>query len=153
MGPVLQDGTGRAIDLTNATSLCNITAIAYAENLVEDISIFLTEILLSLPDSTSLVVIRPYADENAQSGDDTVVDRDHEGIGTAWAAAFAYDEFLPFEGIRVPCDVLTLRLLHPLRWDEHLDRGVNALRNAGIPLRLEYLAGSGAICFYGPSHE
>ena len=69
MGPVLQDGTGRAIDLTNATSLCNITAIVDVENPAESISIFLTEILLSLPDSTSLdsctVVIRPYADENA----------------------------------------------------------------------------------------
>ena len=99
------------------------------------------------------MVIRPYADENAQSDDDTVVDRDNEEIGTAWAAAFTYDELPPFEGIRVPSDVLTLRLLHPLRWDEHLDRGVDAFRNAGIPLRLEYMTGSGAICLYDPPDE
>ena len=157
-GPLLQQGNRRAINLAKGTSLRDITAIVNAENPAEDICILLFEILPSLPEDVTLdfctVVMHPDVDDYAPSDpEETDEDEDTEEMGSALADGFSSDECTSFDDVEIPCDVLTLRLLHPLRWDEHLYEGVGALRDAGIPLKLEYTTGSGAVCPYSPSDE
>ena len=88
-------------------------------------------------------------------GDDEEVqatDNDTVKLGNEWASGFD-NQRLGFDNVHVPCDALTLRLVHTLRWDDHLYQGVRALWSAEIPVRLEDTTRDDAVHVYVPSHK
>ena len=145
-------GYRRVIDLTHAATLRDVTVVALGNFPVGPLSILLHEVLPTLQDgahlnSCTVVMTEPW------SHDADVTSVKSEELAREWAEWFASGECPHFTDVHLPCDVLALRLPYPIRWDEHLYKGIETLRLAGIPLRLEYTTAEGFVNTYVPSED
>ena len=150
-----------AINLASALSLCSITAFIWNGNPAEGLTMFLLGILSTLPEDIRLdsctAVLKDYPNCMSPPGseDDEPEDEDDDNaeMASEWAGGFTTDLCPSFENTRIPCDFLTLRLLHPMRWDEQLYKAMDALRSVGIPLRFEHTTKDGSVLTYVPAPE
>ena len=150
-----------AINLASALSLCSITAFIWNGNPAQDLTMFLLGILSTLPEDIRLdsctVVLKdnPYLMSPHVPEYDGPRDEDHDNAETAeeWASGFTTDTCPSLEDTHIPSDFLTLRLLHPMRWDEQLCKAMDTLRIAGIPLRFEHTTKDGSVMIYAPAPE
>ena len=162
LGPSLWGLAGypSAIDLSGVETLRSVTAISEASELRHCICLLLHEVLQSLPEGhrlNSCVAIaknyRPtcsnWSFDGAWTfGDDD--DDDDDGIVTPFADKPLGQDLTT---CRLPCDYLAVRLLYPDRCDARLYDALQPLRNANIPVRVEYTTRDGAIHEYRPSEE
>ena len=149
-----------AINLASAASLCGITARISNGNPAEGLTMFLLDILPTLPedirlDSCTVVLEDGFYSSTPDSDEDEPEDEDEDDdnaeTASEWADGFTTDLCPSFEDTHIPSDFLTLRLLHPLRWDEQLCKTMDTLRSVGIPLRFEHTTKDGSVLPYAPA--
>ena len=149
-----------AINLASALSLCSITAFIWNGNPAQGLTMFLLDILPTLTEDIRLdsctVVLKdgfyictPHSDENEPSEPE----EDTAQTAEEWTDGFTTDLCPSFEDTYIPCDFLTLRLLHPMKWDEQLCKAMDTLRSVGIPLRFEHTTKDGSVLTYVPAPE
>lgn len=164
VGPaVLADGdVTNAIDLSCAKALRSITAICEASRLSRSICLLLHEILPSLPErhnlSSCVVLAKNYVPGSAYcrlfyDGEWSYYFED-DRRGDTGVTPFADTRFgHDLTDYQLPCDYLAVRVLYPDQCDARIYEVLQPLRDAEIPVKVEYTMRDGVVHEYLPSSE